>query len=69
MDDMMNPQNGDAQNTAVQSDEQSDAQSDNPEVQQLTDRGNAAAGQGDYEGAAEAFEQAVAISPDDARAL
>src|SRR5438477_9628646 len=33
-----------------------------------TDRGNAAALQGDYEGAVEAFEKAVEINPNDARA-
>src|SRR5437016_8508332 len=43
-------------------------QSGNADEQEWTDKGNAAAQQGDYEGAAEAFEQAVAISPDDARA-
>src|SRR5437016_6458657 len=36
--------------------------------QEWTDRGNAAAQEGDYEAAAEAFEQAVAANPNDARA-
>ncbi len=36
--------------------------------QEWTDKGNLAAQQGDYESAAEAFEQAVAINPNDARA-
>src|SRR2546428_7078103 len=40
----------------------------NHEEQAWTDKGNAAAQEGDYEGAAEAFERAVAIGPDDARA-
>jgi len=57
MNDM---QSGDTKDDATQS--------NNPEVQQLTDRGNAAAQAGDFEGAAEAFEQAVSLSPDDARA-
>src|SRR5438874_2419765 len=43
-------------------------QSGNADEQEWTDKGNAAAQQGDYEGAAEAFEQAVAINPRDARA-
>ena len=43
-------------------------QSGNADEQEWTDKGNAAAQQGDYEGAAEAFEQAVAINPSDARA-
>src|SRR5947209_20556586 len=36
--------------------------------QEWTDKGNAAAQHGDYEVAAEAFEQAIAINPNDARA-
>jgi Flp pilus assembly protein TadD len=36
--------------------------------QDWTDRGNAAAQQGDYEAAVEAFEQAVTANPNDARA-
>src|SRR5437588_2339929 len=43
-------------------------QASNPEEQAWTDKGNAAAQSGDFESAAEAFEQAVLISPDDARA-
>ena len=43
-------------------------QASDPEEQAWTDKGNAAAQRGDFESAAEAFEQAVLISPDDARA-
>src|SRR6266516_4178116 len=42
--------------------------SDNQTEQEWTDKGNAAAQQGDYEAAAEAFEQAIAANPNDARA-
>src|SRR5579872_2810475 len=57
---MSDMQSGDTQDDATQS--------MSPEVQQWTDRGNAAAQQGDFEGAAEAFEQAVTLDPNDARA-
>src|SRR5947207_14607264 len=40
----------------------------NADEQEWTDKGNAAAQQGDYEGAVEAFEKAVEINPNDARA-
>jgi len=48
-------------------DAESVASSDQSE-QEWTDKGNAAAQEGDYEAAAEAFEQAVAANPNDARA-
>ena len=45
-------------------------QSETPalEAQEWTDKGNAAAEQGDYEAAAEAFENAVEVNPSDGRA-
>ena len=39
----------------------------NADEQQWTDAGNAAAQEGDYEGAVEAFERAVAANPDSGR--
>ena len=42
-------------------------QSGNFAEQEWTDKGNAAALQGDYEGAAEAFEQAILANPNDGR--
>src|SRR5438105_15031201 len=43
-------------------------QAGSADEQEWTDKGNAAAQQGDYEGAVEAFEKAVEINPNDARA-
>ena len=60
MDEMQQPEINNTNGTLQQA--------SNPEEQAWTDKGNAAAQSGDFESAAEAFEQAVLISPDDARA-
>src|SRR5579883_1095979 len=62
MDDAQNRPNTSGQNG------NGSAPQENLEAQQWTDKGNAAAEQGDYETAAEAFEHAVEANPTDARA-
>src|SRR5947209_11981211 len=60
MDERHNLPNDDTQEAATQE--------SNLAEQQWTDKDNAAAQQDDYEGTAEAFEQAITANPNDARA-
>src|SRR6266516_1931096 len=60
MDEMQEEKTNNSNGTAPQASD--------PEEQAWTDKGHAAAQRSDFESAVEAFEQAVLISPDDARA-
>src|SRR6266566_8694779 len=62
MDENQNTVNGDTTSQNV-----TGGQAPNPVEQEWTDKGNAAAQEGDYERAAEAFQQAVDADPNNAR--